>query len=531
MSVRRRRALLLPVLVVVCLALGAGTSWATNATLTGGETAQWVVTDAATTNNGLPQGGSCQPSVTNGSGAATLDATIPEGSDAFDFATMAWVDGTQVGGVGVFTANEANFAPVAISGLVVQMNYRALSTQSTLRVLLRLFNPTGAPISVPVEYVNNFGSDSSTQVNASSSGDLGYGPEDRWIVTSDGFDSDAVNTSVFYGPGAPAEVPVSTSATVCNQSGTQGSLDRFELEIPAGEREQLMFFQQLNPTVANAQADTFQFDATPPIGHGLTEGMQAGDFGIIVNWDYASAPAECSNGADDDGDGRVDHPADRQCESPSDPSERSQCDDDLDNDADGDIDYPDDPGCRSARDNSESPNPQCSDGVDNDGDGVSDHPGDPGCASRRDNNETNAACADGVDNDGDGRTDHPADAGCGSRTDNSESPDPQCGDGVDNDADGRTDYPEDPGCSRARDNSESPDAQCGDGVDNDGDGRTDYPGDPGCSSPRDNSESPDPQCGDFIDNDEDTLIDYPDDPGCRSPRDNSEDTDNPPVET
>jgi hypothetical protein len=114
--------------------------------------------------------------------------------------------------------------------------------------------------------------------------------------------------------------------------------------------------------------------------------ISSGD--IIVQDDETSAPQpECSDGLDNDGDGRIDHPADRQCESPSDPSERSQCDDDLDNDGDGDVDYPDDPGCQSARDNSEAPNPQCSDGVDNDGDGRTDHPDDPGCRSARDTSE------------------------------------------------------------------------------------------------------------------------------------------------
>jgi hypothetical protein len=480
---------------MAALCLASGTAWATSATLAGGESSTWFVADHSTTDNGRPQRGTCVFSSFTGTGASTTDASIGSQGDAFDLATMAWVNSTQVGGVGVFSANEANFAPVGISGLTVQMNYRALSTQSTLRVLLRLTNPTGAPIRAAVDYASNFGSDETTQVTASSSGDLGYDPFDRWIVTDDGptpGGGDPANTSVFYGPGSPADSAVGSSATVFSCTGTQGSQAMFGLEIAPGATETLMFFQQLNPTAAAAQTDAAQYDATPPLGHPLTEGMTPADFATIVNWDYGPAPPpECSDGTDNDGDGRTDHPADGQCESPSDPRERAQCDDDLDNDTDGRIDYPADPGCRSARDNSEAPNPQCSDDVDNDGDGDIDHPADPGCSSPRDNNEANAVCADGVDNDGDGRTDYPDDPGCGSATDNSESPDPECGDGVDNDADGRTDYPNDPGCTRARDNSESPDAQCGDGVDNDGDGQADYPDDPGCRSARDNSEDSD----------------------------------------
>jgi large repetitive protein len=65
----------------------------------------------------------------------------------------------------------------------------------------------------------------------------------------------------------------------------------------------------------------------------------------------------------------------------------SQCSDGVDNNGDGKIDYPDDPGCSSPSDNSEStvcPGascPVCADGVDNDGDTAKDYPADFGCSS------------------------------------------------------------------------------------------------------------------------------------------------------
>lgn len=81
-----------------------------------------------------------------------------------------------------------------------------------------------------------------------------------------------------------------------------------------------------------------------------------------------------------------------------------QCQDKKDNDGDNKIDYPADPGCFSPVDNDETdktiPNdfvPQCSDGVDNDGDGLIDFPDDPGCYSSKDNSETKpvAICQNG----------------------------------------------------------------------------------------------------------------------------------------
>jgi Beta-propeller repeat len=169
------------------------------------------------------------------------------------------------------------------------------------------------------------------------------------------------------------------------------------------------------------------------------------------------AAAACSDGADNDGDGQTDFPADTGCASPGDASEapKNACSDAVDNDGDGQVDHPADPGCASPADNNET-NPKCDDGLDNDGDGAVDFPADPGCSSLADNNETNKQCNDGLDNDGDGQVDHPADPGCSSLADNNET-NKQCNDGLDNDGDGQVDHPADPGCGSATDNSEHSD--------------------------------------------------------------------------
>jgi probable HAF family extracellular repeat protein len=83
----------------------------------------------------------------------------------------------------------------------------------------------------------------------------------------------------------------------------------------------------------------------------------------------------CDNGIDDDGDGKVDFPADPNCRSFETPSELPACGNGIDDDGDGLVDYPADGGCSSASFNLE--NPQCSDGIDNDGDGKIDYAGGP----------------------------------------------------------------------------------------------------------------------------------------------------------
>lgn len=67
------------------------------------------------------------------------------------------------------------------------------------------------------------------------------------------------------------------------------------------------------------------------------------------------------------------------------------CSDGIDNDGDGKIDWPADPGCDSATDSSEVDvlKPACSDGIDNDGDGLIDFPEDPGCLNSQDSSEAN----------------------------------------------------------------------------------------------------------------------------------------------
>lgn len=101
--------------------------------------------------------------------------------------------------------------------------------------------------------------------------------------------------------------------------------------------------------------------------------------GYVVSQSCPSAPEPaCSNGSDDDGDGRADFPADPGCADAGDASERSAafvCDNDLDDDGDGLTDFPADPGCAEPIATLE--NPKCNDGIDNDLDGGTDFDGSP----------------------------------------------------------------------------------------------------------------------------------------------------------
>jgi probable HAF family extracellular repeat protein len=84
----------------------------------------------------------------------------------------------------------------------------------------------------------------------------------------------------------------------------------------------------------------------------------------------------CANGLDDDGDGKIDYPADPECEARHDPSEAPDCANGIDDDGDGLIDEAADPGCFDATSFSQE-DPACDDGLDNDDDGGIDWDGGP----------------------------------------------------------------------------------------------------------------------------------------------------------
>jgi len=117
---------------------------------------------------------------------------------------------------------------------------------------------------------------------------------------------------------------------------------------------------------------------------------------------------QCSNGADDDKDGKIDL-NDPGCANGSDNDEadvvtppKAQCNDGIDNDTDGKVDYPNDPGCAALDDITESPDTvvtppggstpeppltaketKCDDGKDNDNDGKEDYE-DSDCKAPKD---------------------------------------------------------------------------------------------------------------------------------------------------
>ena len=136
---------------------------------------------------------------------------------------------------------------------------------------------------------------------------------------------------------------------------------------------------------------TFSDNFTPSADGGRVDRLFQEIFRSDGQLPECAPPPQCSDGQDNDADGRVDHPADAGCESQTDDSEagEAQCQDGQDNDADGRVDHPADAGCESQTDDSEAGEAQCQDGQDNDNDKKVDYPDDQGCDSPTDQSEKN----------------------------------------------------------------------------------------------------------------------------------------------
>lgn len=157
---------------------------------------------------------------------------------------------------------------------------------------------------------------------------------------------------------------------------------------------------------------------------------------------------DCTNGLDDDGDGKVDCADAPDCTVQCQATTETACSDGLDDDADGAIDCAD-PDCATAAVCTEI----CDNGVDDDGDGAIDCT-DADCEGARACQED---CTDGRDNDRDGLVDC-ADDDC----DGVEGCVEDCDNGVDDDDDGDIDCADD----------DCPEAcleDCTNGEDDDGD--------------------------------------------------------------
>jgi hypothetical protein len=263
---------------------------------------EWYVHNQGGPDTSDPFAGSCR-----GTPALSISDALSatSASDAYD---EAWQ--IHVGGAPFVAPNPSDLTwttftagPVNVSGLSVRVQYHFFSDRQLARILVAFTNPSASAVTVPVRVPVNYGSDGGTILRHTSSGDTNLTVDDRWLVTSDSGPSDPVNTSIFYGPGQVATPVQSYVQHVFSCAGTEGVGATFDLNVPAGTTQGLMFFAGLaditteQNTVAGAIANAALFDDPPAmIAAGLLSNLGIIASNQIVNWDLGFVPQDCRAG-------------------------------------------------------------------------------------------------------------------------------------------------------------------------------------------------------------------------------------------
>lgn len=250
----------------------------------------WDLDNQGGTDSGAPFSGTCD----NSGGLNINDATSPgDDSDAYDNAWNLYVNGTifNAGNIVDLTGTTVTAGPVAMSGLNVSVEYFFSTTAGLGRIRPIFHNPTGAPITVTVDVPVNYGSDSSTVYEMTSSGDNVVTTADRWVVSSQGSTGE-YNTVVWYGSGAPAVTPSSYTTTVFDCAATPGIGATFSVTVPAGATRSLVFFAGLGAitsttdSLAGAISAAATFDGTlASLPAEWLTGMGATEISEALNWE------------------------------------------------------------------------------------------------------------------------------------------------------------------------------------------------------------------------------------------------------
>jgi hypothetical protein len=231
------------------------------------------------------------------------DAAMSNTDDAFDDAGLIVVDGepyqapddevvVEAAGGDVVVAAGAQ----TLAGLDVSVQHRFFGGGQRARILASFTNGGGGPVTVPVLYLTDYGSDGSTTIEHTNRGDEAeLFDGDRWAVSTDLCCSDPVITTVIQGPGtvaSPSDVIFSHGQESDHPDYHDELHVRYDITVEPGDTVFLMWFFDLydydgegdfddaiDAAIAVAQE---QFDS--PVAEGLYAGIAQEDRTQILNW-------------------------------------------------------------------------------------------------------------------------------------------------------------------------------------------------------------------------------------------------------
>ncbi len=217
-------------------------------------------------------------------GSLLEDAETLTQFDAFDDALRIYVNGTQAltGFGGTDNATFTLGSAVNVAGLSVTSRFDALQTSPTLRSFFTFTNTTNSLFTGSLGVQTNVGSDTGTIIKGTSSGDLLFGTNDRWIVTDDNaLGGDPENLHVLWFTGGQA--PASVTNSVFSSFGTEGVGANWNVSLAAGQTISLLFFNQITdgdiPTNV-VGSNTALFNS---LSSGLTFGLSQAELARTIN--------------------------------------------------------------------------------------------------------------------------------------------------------------------------------------------------------------------------------------------------------
>lgn len=186
-------------------------------------------------------------------------------TDAYDTAYSLRVGGTvyNAGSVAPQISPDGRhltLAPVMIGNLLVQRHvYVPASGGTYARYVDVIVNPGAADETVTIEVFGNLGSDSSTRIVGSSSGDTALSTADVWFATDDATDGGG-DTSTAHVMAFAGGTPPSTTTLASSDDDFAWT---FDVTIPAGGRVALLSFAVQANNNAAAMAEAQRIAALP----------------------------------------------------------------------------------------------------------------------------------------------------------------------------------------------------------------------------------------------------------------------------
>jgi hypothetical protein len=207
--------------------------------------------------------------------------------DAFDGGLALTVEGqgfVDPDENGDLTGEQLTVGPVTLAGLKVTRIERGLEGSPTLRTLVKLKNTKKKTLRRTIGLISDLGSDNSTRIFRSSSGDFAFSTADRWVVTTDDptSPSDPPVTSVFYGKGKPRVKLASGSAI----QGIDNLNASFDVRLKRRATGYLLLFTELSDEGADVVAGTAKFNRKK-LDASLKDDLGKSIRKKILNWDLA----------------------------------------------------------------------------------------------------------------------------------------------------------------------------------------------------------------------------------------------------